>query len=226
MAARNRDLRPDPEGRYRPYLGWKRGEDGVGRQHRFNLGTDKKEAGRRFARLRELYDENCVLIKEDLWSPLALSYAEKIAKGEFRIAYPPLPQNGGFEDPKLEYAQMVHTMRGWFPSLDMVPEDPALYAESSTLNQELTGQKLRGLEVELKDLGVLPTGRALPDRLISGTLHAAFDDYESEVRTGSLQPGSSDLTPYGRLRLERVKRFRKSHDEAPSTNSTTTPARR
>jgi len=195
MAARNRDLRPDPQGRYRPYLGWKRGDDGVRRQHRFNLGTDKKEAGRRFAKIRELYDENCLVIKEDLWSPLALSYAEKIARGEYRIAYPPLPPDGGFADPLLEYAQMVHTMRGWFPSLEVVPADPALYSESNKLNEKLTSEKIRGLQGELKELGVLPPDRSLPEKLISGNLHEAFDDYEAEIRSNSLKPGSSDLTP-------------------------------
>lgn len=163
MPARNRDLSPDPQGRYRPYLGWKIGEDGVRRQHRFNLGTDKREAERRFAKLRDLYDENLGVYcsgEDELWSPLALSYAEKIAKGEYRISYPPLPADGGFTEPLLEYAQMVNTIRGWFPSLDLVPEDPALYAESNKLNQDLTSEKLRGLEGELKDLGVLPTGRA------------------------------------------------------------------
>lgn len=94
MAARNRDLRPDPQGRYRPYLGWKVGVDDERRQHRFNLGTDKREAERRFAKLRELYDENLRVYGsggQELWSPLALSYAEKIARGEYRISYPPAP---------------------------------------------------------------------------------------------------------------------------------------
>jgi len=179
------------------------------------LGTDKKEAERRFAEIRELYDENCRLIKEDLWSPLALSYAEKLAKGQNRISYPPLTPDGGYTDPLLEYAQMIHTVRGWFPSLEVVPANPALYAESSNLNEKLTGKKLRGLEGELKELGVLPPDRSLPEKLIPGTLHEAFADYEVDVRNHSVQPGSSDLTPYGRLRLARVKRFRTAHDDIP-----------
>ena len=63
MARRNRDLSPDPEGRYRPYLGWKLGENGKKRQDRFNLGADRKEAERRLAKLRELYDENCRVVR-------------------------------------------------------------------------------------------------------------------------------------------------------------------
>ncbi len=57
MPSRKNDLRPDAKGRYRPYLGWKIGENGVRRQHRFNLGSDRKEAEARMARLRELWAE-------------------------------------------------------------------------------------------------------------------------------------------------------------------------
>ncbi len=218
MATRNRDLRPDPQGRYRPYLGWKRGEDGVRRQHRFNLGTDKREAERRFAKIRELYDENLRIDGPEsngLWWTRALYFAERIAKGEFRIEFPPLGPDDGYADTLLEYAQMIHTVRGWFLSLEFVPSDPALYHESTSLNQKLTGEKVRGLEVELKELGVLPADRSLPERLIPGTLHEAFSDYEAEVRNHSVKPGSSDLTPYGKLRLARLKRFRKAHDDIP-----------
>jgi hypothetical protein len=58
MTLRKTQLKPDAKGRYRPYLGWKVGDDGKRRQHRFNLGTDRKEADRRTARLRELWVEN------------------------------------------------------------------------------------------------------------------------------------------------------------------------
>ena len=57
MPSRKNDLRPDAKGRYRPYLGWKDAEDGVRRHHRFNLGSDCKEAEARMARLRELWAE-------------------------------------------------------------------------------------------------------------------------------------------------------------------------
>ena len=60
----------------------------------------------------------------------------------------------------------------------------------------------------MKDLGAIPPRQDLPDQLILGTLHEAFDAYEAEIRKHNLKPGAPDLTPYGRLRLERVKRFR------------------
>ena len=76
MATRKRELRPDSEGRYRPAVGWCqeiRGgvRTGKRRQPRFNLGTDLKEAERRLARIRDLYEDNCRMRKNDLWAPLA-----------------------------------------------------------------------------------------------------------------------------------------------------------
>ncbi len=39
---------PDSAGRYRPYVGWKIGGDFQRRQQRFNFGTVRKEAERRY----------------------------------------------------------------------------------------------------------------------------------------------------------------------------------
>ncbi|AMV40224.1 helix-turn-helix domain-containing protein [Planctomyces sp. SH-PL62] len=216
MARRNRDLSPDPQGRYRPYLGWKHGEDGKKRQHRFNLGTDRKEAERRLAKLRELYDENCRVVREDLWSPLALSYAEEIARGRHRITYFPPPPELCIEDPATDYAQMLQVDRDRFPSLDLIPSDPTLHAESARRGQQgVVKDRIRELEAELRELGALGSKESLPEELIPGSLHEALDDYEASIAAHNVRPGTSDLTPYGRLRLARVERFRKAHDDIP-----------
>jgi hypothetical protein len=216
MARRNRDLSPDPQGRYRPYLGWKLGEDGKRRQHRFNLGTDRKEAERRLAKIRELYDENCRVVREDRWSPLALSYAEEIAKGRHRITYFPPPPELCIEDPVTDYAQMIQVDRDRFPSLDLVPSDPVLYAESVRRGQhDVVKGRLRELEAEMSELGALTSKHSLPEELIPGSLHEALDEYAKTVHTHNVRPGSTDLAPYGRLRLARIKRFKQVHDDIP-----------
>ena len=177
MARRNRDLSPDPQGRYRPYLGWKIGGDGKKRQHRFNLGTDRKEAERRLAKLRELYDENCRVNREDRWSPLALSYAEEIAKGRHRITYFPPPPELCIEDPVTDYAQMLQVDRDRFPSLDLIPSDPVLHAESVRRGQHgVVRDRIRELEAELRELGALGSKESLPEELIPGSLHEALDE--------------------------------------------------
>lgn len=76
--SRKRDLQPDDQGRYRPYLGWKadvtEGDDGTPRltnrrQHRFNLSTDRREAKRRLARLRDFWDDHCRATGPELRTP-------------------------------------------------------------------------------------------------------------------------------------------------------------
>ena len=95
MSSPKNDLRPDAKGKYRPYLGWKIGEDGVRRQHRFNLGTDHKEAEARMPRLRELWAETEKLGgDEPIWPPFCLYATDLIAKGIYKIPYPYLPGNG------------------------------------------------------------------------------------------------------------------------------------
>jgi hypothetical protein len=215
MATRDRDLRPDAQGRYRPYLGWKKGADGVRRQHRFNLGTDRKEAERRLAKLRELYEDNCKAGGMDCWTPLGLRFAEKIAQGEFRIPYPVGSEDYYGEDPLVAYAQWLHRERWRFPSVDLVPEHPDIYEKSRQVSKWIVEGRLQGLEQEMREAGALEAGRSLPEQLIPGTLHEALDDYSETVRSHNIFPGTSDLKPYGRLRLERVRRFKQAHDDIP-----------
>ena len=114
MPSRKTDLRPDAKGRYRPYLGWKVGEDGVRRQHRFSLGTDRKEAEARMSRLRELWAELERLAKgvEPTWTPFTLNAADLIAQGIYKIPYPfDLSVSEQVEDPVAEYAQVIHVFR-------------------------------------------------------------------------------------------------------------------
>jgi hypothetical protein len=215
MATRDRDLRPDAQGRYRPYLGWKLGPDGVRRQQRFNLGTDRKEAERRLAKLRELYEDNCRAGGDDFWTNLGLSFAEKIAQGESRISFPPPPPIACIEDPITDYARTLQIERDRWPSLDLVPSHPNVHAASVEISEEYVEERIRDLERELRELGALDSKRSLPKRLIVGSFHEALDAYGETIRTLNVFPGRTDLKPYGRLRLERIKRFKQAHIDAP-----------
>lgn len=176
--SRNRDLKPDAQGRYRPYLGWKADiatdEDGTTRysnrrQHRFNLGTAKRKAERQLARIRELWDENCWANGGEAWTPHALGYAERIARGEYRIEVPPLTKADGYDDPPAGYFEVVQFERDLYPSLDIVPADPVQYEASRVMNERAVADEVRKLETELREWGALPSKRSLSDRLISGT---------------------------------------------------------
>ena len=141
---RRRELKPDSKGYYRPYVGYKGlsqtgdPKETIGlalnphreqwRQHRFNLGTDKREAERRYARIQELYAELCQVAENDEWTEFALYAAGLIAKGVYCIPFPFDRQwLDAMQDPAAEYAQLVELSRSRYPSLEIVPEDAALY---------------------------------------------------------------------------------------------------
>ena len=71
MVTRKRQMKPDAKGRYRPRIGFVCNDDGTRKERRFNLGTDKKEAEWRYAKIQKLYEENCQVNGVDVWSPLA-----------------------------------------------------------------------------------------------------------------------------------------------------------
>jgi Helix-turn-helix domain of resolvase len=214
MATRKRDLRPDVKGRYRPYIGWYHGRFGneERRQPRFNLGTDLKEAERRLTRIRELYEDNCRIVKRDVWSPQALGFAKEIAHGERRIEYPTFSDVIDQDHPLLEYAQMLHNIREMYPSVDFVA-DPELYGESLDLNKRYVSENLKTLEAGLRQEGALPPKGELPREIIPGTLHEALDAYTQDILGHNVAPGTTETTSYGLRRLERVKAFMNKHPD-------------
>ena len=212
MATRNRDLRPHAKGRYRPYVGWYEGRfrNEERKQPRFNLGTDLKEAERRLARIRELYEDNCRVVKRVVWSAQALGFAKEIARGDRRIVYPTLSDVIDQDDPLIEYSQMLHNVKEMYPSIEFEP-DPQIYGESLALNKKYVSENLRVLEDQLRQEGALPPKGELPREIIPGTFHEALDAYTQDIRRHNVAPGTNETTSYGLRRLERAERFREHH---------------
>ncbi len=178
MAVLKRNLKPNPKGRYCPYLGC-RADD---KQQRFNLGSDRAEAERRMNRLYELWEENVRANEEEVWSPLALHFAKRIAEGKRKIEYPFQSHFLGADDPAAEYTQMVHVERERFPSLDIVPADTELYVEGLRRNERLVGAEVEHPHSRLNELGALAPEQMLPEKLVSGKLYEALDAYRSPKR--------------------------------------------
>src|SRR5262245_25832009 len=201
-ATRTHELKADHQGRYRPRIG----QTVDGREKRFNLGKDRNEASWRYAAIQKLYRENCTVNGQACWSPLALDFAEDIAKGKRTVEIPPLDPNDGYDDPKTEYAQMVEVYRQYYPSVTFAPSSGAEYAESLTRNDALVAERLKALEAEMRALGALPT-QDFPTELISGTLHEAFNAYSDEIRRDGPKLEGGQLKTSQVHRLERVGRF-------------------
>lgn len=210
MAVRKRNLKPDPKGRYRPYLGCRVD----GKQQRFNLGADRAEAERRMNRLYELWEENVRANEEEVWSPLALHFAKRIAEGKRKIEYPFQSHFLEADDPAAEYTQMVHVERERFPSLDIVPADTELYVEGLRRNERLVGAEVEHLQSRLNELGALAPKQMLPEKLASGKLYEAMDAYaDDDVRNHNVWTGTSELKQSGHRRLEMIDRFKERHDD-------------
>lgn len=88
MAPRSGRLsNPDAQGQYARQLGWKQNPSGSRLQHKFRLGTDRREAERRDDRLRQLWEQICKdkPAGKALWDDLTLEIAKQIARGEEKI---------------------------------------------------------------------------------------------------------------------------------------------
>ncbi|MBX3437202.1 MAG: hypothetical protein KF861_06915 [Planctomycetaceae bacterium] len=118
------------------------------------------------------------------------------------------------DDRVAEYAQMIHVERGRFPSLQIVPSDPKLYAEGLRRNEALVGSSLESLGKDLRELGALAPKQALPEKMVYGKFHEALDAYaENDVRSHNVWPGTDDLKQSGHRRLEMIERFKERHDD-------------
>jgi len=213
MATRKRSLSPDQQGRYRPCIGWRIDDDGKRRQPRFNLGTDQREAERRYNRIQDLYADDCRASGRDHWSPYGLRFADILAQGASTI---------GFDPPSLtdarasiEYQQAVEQNRHWFPSLNIVPTNLAAYGKSAQDNKELVRRHLAELIVEMKRAGALSSTDVIPEKLVEGTFHEALDAYAAEIRRDSPKVGDGVLNQTGRKRIERVVRIKGRHEDFP-----------
>lgn len=218
MPARRRELTPDQKGRFRPYLGFRLDSEGERKPYRFNLGNDRKIAESRMNRLYDLIDESeLVADMEMVWTPFAFYAAKLIEKGTFTIPYPFKEHLMREEDPTAQYAQMLHVEQSHHPSLNIIPAEPDLYAMGVRINRAAVTEELQELERAARFLGVITAHQAMPEKLVSGNLHEAFDAFGEEViRKTNVRAGTDgELTQYGRNRMECIARFKERHPDIP-----------
>lgn len=153
---------------------------------------------------------------DEIWSPLALSFAKEVAKGQRRIHYQFDRRLLECDDPAAEYAQMVHVERQRFPSLNLVPAEPEIYAEGLRRNTVIVNAEIQQLQSELHELGALAPKQRLPEQLVPGHLHEALDAFaEHDVKTRNVWPGTDRLKQSGHRRLEMIDRFKERHKDIP-----------
>ncbi len=125
MATRNRlNWAPDSRGYYTRQIGWERSKSGKLQQHKFLLGTDRKQAEIRERKLRELWDqfEKSGTKPRPLWPEALLEIAARIAKGIPDIPVPRAPR-----EMQHQYAVRLQRMQAKYPVICFIPEDQHAY---------------------------------------------------------------------------------------------------
>ncbi len=112
--------KPDARGYYTRHIGWERTKTGKLQQHKFLLGTDRKEAERRERKLRELWDEfeKCREEHRPLWPDGLLEVAMRVANGAINIPVPPGPKEKQFQ-----YTVRIQRSLARQPGIYFFPED-------------------------------------------------------------------------------------------------------
>ena len=218
MAGRNRDLSPDAQGRFRPYLGWRKTGDGQYVQHRFNLGRDREKAEGIIVRLRQLWQQieseftNSPISNplRPQWTSHTLWIAEEIAKGTPTITLPQKPLDDGET-----YACYFNRIQSHYPFIVFVPENQEEYQAAAATNSERVEQKLKGIEQAAIRSGNLPRKRVIRDE---GMLHEAFDAYAEYIRQTKIETdeqGEQTLTAHGKALVDGAGRFKVHHPDVP-----------
>lgn len=125
MASRSRlQWKPDPRGYFTRQIGWKISRSGKTQQHKFILGTDRREAEARERKLRELWDqfEKTSSIPRPTWPEGLLRIAERVAKGDREMPVPRL-----LNESHHSYATRIIRMQVMYPVICFLPEDKPAY---------------------------------------------------------------------------------------------------
>ncbi|MFI4851276.1 MAG: helix-turn-helix domain-containing protein [Gimesia chilikensis] len=244
MATRTGRLnKPDRQGQYVRQLGWKRNDSGRKIQHKFRLGSDRREAERRDGLLRQLWEkiEGTTTEQEPLWNEFTLDLARAIAKGIDRIPLPPLSE----EETPGQYAKRLQAIQDRFPFLRFQPTEEQRYAQGiGELAFELKDLLITGTVEDLfpvlkqKELlapplrpssetnhmlihdyqpQFAPQNHASPSQPPDdgATLHEALERYADWIRTHYFDNDLNDITEHAHTKLGQVQTLKSRHDDVP-----------
>ena len=125
MATRSKKTwKSDSRGYFTRQIGWKRTPSGKLQQHKFILGTDRREAETRERKLRELWETYERMRRESrpVWPDDLLEIAKLVAKGAAEAPVSRKPRELNFT-----YAGRVRRLQSQFPVICFVPEDRHAY---------------------------------------------------------------------------------------------------
>lgn len=245
MATRTGRLsKPDSQGQYVRQLGWKLNSKGNRVQHKFRLGSDKVEAERRDAQLRQMWQriENEGNGADAAWDELTLDVAKQVAKGTDRITLDPLKD----EETPAAYAWRLQTIQDRFPFLRFAPSDEKRYTlgigDKAVDQREIVlidnPAERYWSQRDSSDLFVAPPLRPTGDEMVcsdetylqrhaatyqpmhrpvddGATLHQAMEAYIQWIREHYFDVDANDISEYAHTKIGQVETLKSRHDDVP-----------
>ena len=181
------ELKPDGDGIYYRELGWKPAkEPGKFRQHKFYLGSDRKEAQVRYLRLDQVWaaTEKRWLKEQNagrpLWDETTLQIAQAVSRGQ-SVCQLNIPKWATVDE--LDAATMVCWLRGLHQDFHMIRlalADEDMQAEGEQEWQEHAER-------------MIAHGKKLMQKNTRQTLHEALDAFGEQVAHCRHTPRGSGL---------------------------------
>ena len=245
MATRTGRLsKPDSQGHYVRQLGWKIGPGDKRVQHKFRLGTDKREAQRRDDRLRQIWEqiEGDHRVDQPVWDELTLEIARQVSKGVEEISLAP----GGDDEADTDYARRLQETQNRFPTLRFSPTDKARYARGigdrafelrdivaidnpyeDFFKQQadadllvappLQPQPLAAVADAGLSIEMVPTRHPQSQQAVDDglSLHQAMDAYIVWIKEHYFDVELDDVSDYGHTKIGQIETIKSRHDDVP-----------
>jgi len=235
---------PDAQGQYARQLGWKIDPQGRRVQHKFRLGTDRKEAQRRDDRLRAVWEQVEAQFHGDqpVWDSRTLEIARQLAKGAdiIRLAPDPADELPG------DYARRLQETQNRFATLRFTPTDRQRYVQGigdraydlreilvmDNPYDEFFGQKeardlLLAPPLQPESLAManntglstvmFPTVQSHTPQVPNdgATLHQAIDAYIQWIKKNYFDPDLNDITEYAHTKIGQMETLKSRHKDVP-----------
>jgi DNA-binding CsgD family transcriptional regulator len=187
---------PDSRGRYVRKVGWWINESGERKQYPFKFGTTSDKAKARLLRVRELwshveeqsgqskpasfpYNLTESPLKLPTWNGESLWIARELAAGRVQIVVEPCDTQS-----QQSYALRIHELGRRYPFVVFVPSEEQAHENGSDFLERAAEHRLK--EVAKLSPNVLPK--------LTGTFHAALDEYASFVAENYVEPTQAGPT--------------------------------
>ncbi len=243
MTTRSGQLsKPDAKGHYTRQLGWKTNEKGQRVQHKFRLGSDKREAELREALLRKVWETiaSSPYGSVALWNEATLEIASQVSKGVSPIKIRPLAPG----ETDISYADRLQRLQNQFPFLRfeasdidrytagiglrayhlreiVVMDDPVKrYWDRYSQEQLLVAPPLRPQTNECtlvcnSDISLpwLNSTKLEETKQTNSMLHQAFEAYRQWIRNHYFNEATQDISDYAYTKLGQVDSLQARHED-------------